>query len=80
MYISTLSVYRKVTIDIHFVSFSACDTTDSELPCITEGAGVLRRYDFDESNFWMDLVLMTVIYLIFHVLAYVCLWNRCRWK
>ncbi|KOC62605.1 Protein scarlet [Habropoda laboriosa] len=58
----------------------SCETADPELPCITDGAEVLRRYDFDEVNIWMDLILMFIIYLIFHVLGYVCLWNRCRWK
>ncbi|CAK9798574.1 Protein scarlet [Anthophora quadrimaculata] len=62
---------------VHNIS---CETADSKLPCITEGAVVLRRYDFDEANFSMDLVLMLVIYFIFHILGYVCLWNRCRWK
>ncbi|XP_012134592.1 protein scarlet [Megachile rotundata] len=63
--------------DVHNIS---CKTIDPGLPCITEGLEVLQRYDFDETNFWMDIVLMVVIYFIFHLLAYVCLWNRCRWK
>ncbi|CAL7940896.1 unnamed protein product [Xylocopa violacea] len=62
---------------VHNIS---CETTDPELPCITEGVGVLRYYDFDESNFWFDLLLMVVIYIVFHILACVCLWNRCKWK
>ncbi|CAD1478041.1 unnamed protein product, partial [Heterotrigona itama] len=62
---------------VHNIS---CETTDSELPCITEGIDVLRRYDFDESNFWIDMLSMVVIYFIFHILACTCLWNRCRCK
>ncbi|XP_076634762.1 ABC transporter G family member 3 [Colletes latitarsis] len=62
---------------IHNIS---CEAIDPELPCITDGLGVLRRYDFDEANIWMDIVLMVVIYLIFHILGYLCLWNRCRLK
>ncbi|XP_076242450.1 protein scarlet-like isoform X7 [Calliopsis andreniformis] len=62
---------------VHNIS---CKSIDSELPCITEGFQVLQRYDFDEANFWMDTILMIIIYLVFHVLGYVCLWNRCRWK
>ncbi|XP_026668551.1 ABC transporter G family member 3-like [Ceratina calcarata] len=58
----------------------SCETTEPELPCITEGDEVLRLYDFDESNFWMDALLMLATYLVFHILACVCLWNRCRWK
>ncbi|XP_031835367.2 protein scarlet isoform X1 [Nomia melanderi] len=62
---------------VHNIS---CETVDSELPCITEGLGVLHQYDFDESNFWTDMLLMILMYLVFHVLGYVCLWNRCRLK
>ncbi|XP_033315643.1 protein scarlet [Bombus bifarius] len=62
---------------VHNIS---CETTDPELPCITEGIDVLHRYDFDETNFWMDMLSMIVIYLVFHILACVCLWNRCRCK
>ncbi|XP_043524917.1 ABC transporter G family member 3-like [Frieseomelitta varia] len=62
---------------VHNIS---CETTDSELPCITEGIDVLHRYDFDETNFWIDMLSMVVIYFIFHILACVCLWNRCRSK
>ncbi|KAK1124576.1 hypothetical protein K0M31_005953 [Melipona bicolor] len=62
---------------VHNIS---CETTDSELPCITEGIDVLYRYDFDETNFWIDMLSMVVIYFIFHILACVCLWNRCRCK
>ncbi|XP_036147912.1 protein scarlet isoform X2 [Monomorium pharaonis] len=60
---------------VHNIS---CETT--ELPCLTEGAEVLDRYDFDERNFWPDIVLMTAIYAVFHLLAYVFLWRRCRSK
>ncbi|XP_078047226.1 protein scarlet-like isoform X2 [Augochlora pura] len=62
---------------VHNIS---CETFDPELPCITEGRGVLNRYDFDESNFSMDMVLMIIMYLVFHTLGYLCLWNRCRLK
>ncbi|XP_076166932.1 protein scarlet-like isoform X3 [Ptiloglossa arizonensis] len=58
----------------------SCKTIDPELPCITDGLGVLRRYDFDDTNFWMDMMLMSAIYLVFHILGYACLWNRCRLK
>ncbi|EZA53359.1 Protein scarlet [Ooceraea biroi] len=60
---------------VHNIS---CETTESELPCFTEGTEVLNRYDFDESNFWPDIVLMVIIYVVFHLLAYVSLWKRCR--
>ncbi|KMQ88739.1 protein scarlet [Lasius niger] len=53
-----------------------CETV--ELPCLTEGTEVLDRYDFDERNFWPDIILMAVIYVVFHLLAYVFLWRRCR--
>ncbi|KZC05435.1 Protein scarlet [Dufourea novaeangliae] len=62
---------------VHNIS---CETFNPELPCITDGVGVLHRYDFDETNFWPDMVVMVVMYLIFHTLGYVCLWNRCRLK
>ncbi|XP_053998042.1 protein scarlet isoform X1 [Hylaeus anthracinus] len=58
----------------------SCEGIDPQLPCITDGSGVLQRYDFDQVNFWMDMVLMVVIYLVFHIFGYACLWNRCRLK
>ncbi|XP_043799072.1 ABC transporter G family member 3-like [Apis laboriosa] len=63
--------------DVHNIS---CEETDPELPCITDGIQVLHRYDFNETNFWMDIILMITIYFVFHIFAYMCLWNRCRWK
>ncbi|KAM0733915.1 Protein scarlet [Formica fusca] len=60
---------------VHNIS---CETV--ELPCLTEGTEVLDRYDFDERNFWPDIILMAVIYIVFHLLAYVFLWKRCRSK
>lgn len=63
-----------------FSIFLACEETDPELPCITDGIQVLHRYDFNETNFWIDIILMVTIYFVFHIFAYMCLWNRCRWK
>lgn len=60
---------------VHNIS---CETT--ELPCLTDGTEVLDRYDFDERNFWPDIALMAAIYAVFHLLAYVFLWRRCRSK
>ncbi|XP_071633404.1 protein scarlet-like isoform X2 [Temnothorax longispinosus] len=60
---------------VHNIS---CETID--LPCLTEGIEVLDRYDFDERNFWPDIALMAAIYIIFHSLAYVFLWRRCKSK
>lgn len=60
---------------VHNIS---CETI--ELSCLTEGAEVLDRYDFDERNLWPNIVLMATIYLVFHSLAYVFLWRRCRSK
>lgn len=59
---------------------TACETSEPELPCLTEGAQVLDRYDFDESNLWTDVLLMAVIYAVFHLSAYVCLRRRCKSK
>ncbi|EFN66384.1 Protein scarlet [Camponotus floridanus] len=58
---------------VHNIS---CETV--ELPCLTEGTEVLDRYDFNEHNFWPDIILMAVIYIVFHLLAYIFLWKRCR--
>ncbi|XP_024945590.1 protein SNQ2-like [Cephus cinctus] len=63
--------------DVHNIS---CETTNSDLPCITEGSEVLNRYDFDEANYWIDILYMSIIYTGFHLLGYFCLWNRCRSK
>lgn len=58
----------------------SCETTNPELPCITNGSAVLDHYDFNENNFWHDIVLMAIIYTIFHLLGYFFLWRRCRNK
>ncbi|XP_043270410.1 pleiotropic drug resistance protein TUR2-like [Venturia canescens] len=63
--------------DVHNIT---CEKEDSELPCLTEGSQVLDRYDFDEKNFWMDITAMAIILTVFHILAYLSLWNRCRSK
>ncbi|XP_018317100.1 protein scarlet [Mycetomoellerius zeteki] len=60
---------------VHNIS---CETT--ELPCYTEGVEVLDRYDFNERNFWPNIILMAAIYTVFHLLAYVFLWRRCKSK
>ncbi|XP_033221030.1 ABC transporter G family member 3-like [Belonocnema kinseyi] len=58
----------------------SCVATNPDLPCITNGSDVLEHYDFNENNFWPDLVLMALMYMIFHLLGYFCLWRRCRAK
>ncbi|KAF3421562.1 hypothetical protein E2986_13333 [Frieseomelitta varia] len=45
-------------LKLGYLKCYACETTDSELPCITEGIDVLHRYDFDETNFWIDMLSM----------------------
>ncbi|XP_014478933.1 PREDICTED: ABC transporter G family member 3-like [Dinoponera quadriceps] len=62
---------------VHNIS---CEINEPELPCLTEGSQVLDHYDFDEGSFWTDIVLMAGIYTVFHLLAYVFLWKRCRSK
>ncbi|XP_044009631.1 protein scarlet-like isoform X1 [Aphidius gifuensis] len=62
---------------IHNIS---CGTSQSELPCVTDGSEVIDIYDFDEDNFWSDIISMAIIYASFHVLGYFFLWRRCRAK
>ncbi|EGI61707.1 Protein scarlet [Acromyrmex echinatior] len=67
-----------VIFTINVSTACACEIT--ELPCLTEGAEVLDRYDFNERDFWPNIILMAVIYAVFHLLAYVFLWRRCKSK
>ncbi|XP_020285097.1 protein scarlet [Pseudomyrmex gracilis] len=62
---------------VHNIS---CEITHPELPCLTDGVEVLDRYDFDERDFWLDIVLMLLLYTVFHLLACVFLWKRCKSK
>lgn len=56
----------------------ACEAVNEDLPCMTNGSEVLEHYDFDENNFWMNIISMTVIYIAFHFFGYVLLRRRCK--
>ncbi|XP_014609041.1 PREDICTED: protein scarlet [Polistes canadensis] len=60
---------------VHNIS---CEIVNEDLPCMTEGSEVLEYYDFDENNFWMNIILMTIIYIVFHIFGYALLLRRCR--
>lgn len=54
--------------------------SESELPCIRNGSEVIEIYDFNEENFWTNVISMAVIYTAFHILGYLFLWRRCQTK
>ncbi|XP_015181878.1 PREDICTED: protein scarlet isoform X1 [Polistes dominula] len=60
---------------VHNIS---CEIVHEDLPCMTEGSEVLEYYDFDENNFWMNIISMTIIYIVFHIFGYAFLLRRCR--
>ncbi|KAJ8955186.1 hypothetical protein NQ318_009082 [Aromia moschata] len=60
--------------------FSACDSDDTDLPCITEGRGVLETYSFSEDRLQRDMWSMAVLVATFYVIGYLCLWRRVRNK
>ncbi|KAK2584259.1 hypothetical protein KPH14_006668 [Odynerus spinipes] len=45
----------------------SCEIVNKDLPCITDGSEVLEHYDFNENNFWLNIISMTVIYIAFHL-------------
>ncbi|XP_057325993.1 protein scarlet [Microplitis mediator] len=63
--------------DVYNIS---CAVEQSGLPCIQNGTQVMEIYDFNEGNYWIDILSMTIIFTCFHVLGYYCLWRRCRLK
>ncbi|KAK0160938.1 hypothetical protein PV328_008290 [Microctonus aethiopoides] len=58
----------------------SCEVNRKEFPCVTNGTQVMDMYDFNEDNFWTDIILMTIIFTIFHILGCISLWRRCRVK
>ncbi|KAB0802093.1 hypothetical protein PPYR_04279 [Photinus pyralis] len=57
-----------------------CETTNEDIPCLTEGSEVMERYSFSFDNFNRDLWNMFIIGLIFHVLAFLCLCRKTKRK
>ncbi|XP_063236425.1 protein scarlet isoform X2 [Bacillus rossius redtenbacheri] len=55
-----------------------CSTEHTDLPCLTTGAEVLSQYSFAACHFWMDLMAMAILFVLFHVMAYMCLLLRAK--
>ncbi|GBP13327.1 Protein scarlet [Eumeta japonica] len=48
------------------------------MPCIKTGAEVLERFGYAESNFWRNVICLTCMYFIAHIIAYVMVVRRSR--
>nr|CAD7409452.1 unnamed protein product [Timema cristinae] len=46
--------------------------------CLVDGDDVLQKYSFKASNFWSDILGMSVLYAIFHILGYICILYRAK--
>lgn len=57
-----------------------CETIDPDIPCLTDGAQVLEKYSFSKEHLSRNLWNMFLLYLIFHITAFLCLWSRTRKK
>ncbi|XP_074102486.1 protein scarlet-like [Cotesia typhae] len=62
------------------ISNISCAFERSGLPCIQNGTQVMDIYDFNERNYWTDILSMFIIFTCFHLLGYYCLWRRSRLK
>jgi len=61
-----------------FISLSACDTQNVDLPCLKDGAEVLYQYSFETEHLCTDFIAMATLCFTFHILAYLCLHSRAR--
>lgn len=55
-----------------------CEMQNSDLPCLKNGSEVLDKYNFRTEHLWRNIVAMTTLYFIFHLLGYLCLRSRAR--
>ncbi|PNF34870.1 Protein scarlet, partial [Cryptotermes secundus] len=55
-----------------------CELQNPDLPCLKNGSEVLDKYNFRTEHLWRNIVAMTTLYFIFHLLGYLCLRSRAR--
>lgn len=48
------------------------------IPCIRTGAGVLKRFGYDEGNFWRNSACLVVMYFIGNIVAFVMVVRRSK--
>lgn len=48
------------------------------MPCIKTGPDVLKRFGFDEANFWRNCVCLCIMYCIAHFIAFLMVIKRSR--
>lgn len=63
------------TIQIQII-FSACSTIITDYPCMTDGTQIMKQYDFAEEDLNLNISLMTVLYVVFNILAYFFLYKK----
>lgn len=59
-----------------------CEIVDpvNELPCLTDGSDVLDKYSFSVSHLSRNIIAMAAMYIVFHILGYICLRYRSKRK
>ncbi|XP_053616923.1 protein scarlet-like isoform X1 [Plodia interpunctella] len=48
------------------------------IPCIRQGPEVLKRYGYEEGNYWRNCTALTVMYCIAHAIAFIMVVKRSR--
>lgn len=50
----------------------------SELPCYQTGEEVLEHYNFSSGHIFLNLTIMCLLYILFHLLGYLCMCRRSK--
>nr|ANO53448.1 protein scarlet [Nilaparvata lugens]AWC08635.1 scarlet [Nilaparvata lugens] len=58
------------------VSNITCETHRADLPCLNSGEEVLEKYSFSASNLNCDFINLFILYLTFHILAFIFFFFR----
>ncbi|RZF46585.1 hypothetical protein LSTR_LSTR002917 [Laodelphax striatellus] len=58
------------------VSNITCETYRADLPCLNNGGEVLEKFSFSASNLNSDFINLIILYLMFHILAFVFFFFR----
>ncbi|KAG0712294.1 Protein scarlet [Chionoecetes opilio] len=54
--------------------------TGPRVPCLKEGSAVVERYSFHDTHVPMDLICMTILFVLFHSIGFMGLMSRARRK
>ena len=59
------------------LNFAACSNSTG-VQCFHTGEDVLTYYDFQVNHLYLDLFIMMLLYLLFHLLGYMSLYRRAK--